>query len=332
MKKKVGVIGVGHLGSIHAKLWSENHEVELVGLYDIEHEKVSSFASALNIKAFESIEAAAEVCDAVTIATSTVHHFEVARHFLAKGVHCLIEKPITATYQEAESLIDLAKQTGAVIRVGHVERFNPAIAALKDYQIQPMFIEAHRLSQFRSRATDVSVIHDLMIHDIDIVLWLAQSKVESIDANGVAVITDTPDICNARIKFESGLVANLTASRISANPMRKMRVFQKDAYFSIDFGKPDVEVYSISDENEQSGNGSVPAMNLGSIDSGTTKRAIFYSKPEVESLNAIGEEQKEFVKAINGGKSIGADAEAAAEALRVAEDINQMVSLGNPPH
>jgi predicted dehydrogenase len=321
---KIGVIGVGHLGSIHAKLWSENEDVELVGIYDTENEKAQNYAEALGIRNFADLEEVADACDAVTIATSTVHHHKVAKAMLEKGVHCLIEKPITATYEEAQDLIQTAEQNGAAIRVGHVERFNPALAALSDYKINPMFIEAHRLSQFRTRATDVSVIHDLMIHDIDIVLWLAQSKVKTIDANGVAVVTDTPDICNARITFENGMVANLTASRISANPMRKMRVFQKDAYFSIDFGKPDVEVYKIGDSEAES-EGAVPAMNLGSIDSGSVKRSIFYSKPNVEQTNAIAEEQKEFVKAAEGGNSLGADARSATEALRVAEEINSMV-------
>lgn len=321
---KIGVIGVGHLGSIHAKLWSENKDVELVGIYDTEHEKAQNYAEALGIKNFGSLEEAAEACEAVTIATSTVHHHGVAKTMLEKGVHCLIEKPITATYEEAVDLIETAERNGAAIRVGHVERFNPALAALGGYDINPMFIEAHRLSQFRTRATDVSVIHDLMIHDIDIVLWLAKNKVKTIDANGVAVVTDTPDICNARITFENGMVANLTASRISANPMRKMRVFQKDAYFSIDFGKPAVEVYSIGDEGSEK-EGAVPAMNLGSIDSGSVKRSIYYSKPAVEATNAIAEEQKEFVKAAAGGESLGADAAAATEALRVAEEINGMV-------
>jgi predicted dehydrogenase len=324
---KVGVIGVGHLGSIHAKLWSENEDIELVGLYDVEQEKSKNFSEALGAKPFESISQAASECDAVTIATSTVHHHKVAKEFLEKGVHCLIEKPITATFEEAQDLIKTAKDNNAVIRVGHVERFNPALVALGKHSIEPMFIEAHRLSQFRSRATDVSVIHDLMIHDIDIVLSLANSPVKRIDANGVAVVTDTPDICNARISFENGMVANLTASRISANPMRKMRVFQKDAYFSIDFAKPAVEIYSIK-EDDSTDSDAQPALNLGSIDAGTTKRSIFYSKPSIEQTNAIAEEQKEFIKAIKGGNNIGADAESATEALRVAEEITQKISEG----
>ncbi|GAB5465394.1 MAG: Gfo/Idh/MocA family oxidoreductase [Candidatus Kapaibacteriales bacterium] len=325
---KIGVIGVGHLGSIHTRLWNENEDAELYGIYDIDKTKADSYAEAQGCKSFASLDEAVEECDAVTIATVTTDHYDTAIRFLEKGKHTLIEKPITASYEQAQRLIEAAKKSGSVIRVGHVERFNPAIASLSKEEINPLFIEAHRLSQFRPRATDVSVIHDLMIHDIDIVLWMAGSKVKNLSANGVAVLTDTIDICNARLEFESGLVANLTSSRISANPMRKMRLFQKDAYYSIDFGKPEVEVYNIKDG--QDGDSENLALNLGSIDLGTTKRSIFYSKPELPTLNAIQEEQKGFLEAIKGGDSIGADAESAAEALRVAEEISEITSKNMP--
>jgi predicted dehydrogenase len=214
---------------------------------------------------------------------------------------------------------------GLKLQVGHVERFNPALAALSAYKLNPMFIEAHRLAQFKTRATDVSVIHDLMIHDIDIVLHLVKSKVKAIDANGVAVITDTTDICNARLMFENGAVANLTASRISARPMRKMRFFEQDAYISCDFGKPEVEIFEIADRDIKMGDGSVPATMLGSIEAGTKNRNIYFKKPAVPEINAIKEEHLSFIDAIANNKDVSVTGRDATEALRIAEYISQVI-------
>ncbi|MGA2298939.1 MAG: Gfo/Idh/MocA family oxidoreductase, partial [FCB group bacterium] len=194
MSVKISVIGTGHLGSIHARLWKNTINAELIGIFDIENKKADALSNELNCKIFSSINEALEASDAVTIAAPTSNHYEIAMKCLQQNKHCLIEKPITSNYLEAKSLIDEAQNKGLVIQVGHVERFNPALAALKDYKLNPVFIEAHRLSQFKPRATDVSVILDLMIHDIDIMLWLIKSKVKKIDANGVSILTDTPDI------------------------------------------------------------------------------------------------------------------------------------------
>ncbi|MBL7973807.1 MAG: Gfo/Idh/MocA family oxidoreductase, partial [Candidatus Kapabacteria bacterium] len=218
MKLKVSVIGVGHLGSIHAKLWKQHERAELVGVYDVNTESAAIKAQELNVPLFDSIDYAIAESDAITIAVPTSEHFDVAMQCLQQNKHVLIEKPITHTYQQALTLIEEAKKRNLIIQVGHVERFNPALVAANEYNLRPLFIETHRLSQFRPRATDVSVIHDLMIHDIDIVLWLAQSSAKSISANGVAVLTETPDLANARVEFENGCVANFTASRISAAP------------------------------------------------------------------------------------------------------------------
>lgn len=322
---KVAVIGAGHLGTIHTKLWKENRNMKLAGVYDLDQNSAKEIAGKLDCYIFESLDEAIDNSDIVTIAVPTNVHFEVAKKFIEAGKHCLIEKPITSTYKEAVKLIELAKNNNVVIQVGHVERFNPAIASLSGYDLNPLFIEAHRLSQFRPRATDVSVIHDLMIHDIDIMLWTIKSKVRKIDANGVSIITETPDIANARITFENGAVANLTASRISANPMRKMRMFQQGAYFSIDFAKPDVEVFRMLDERSDNTPGMVPATMLGTIEAGLKNKKIVYEKPVIPKLNAIEEEQKAFVKSVVDNEPVLVDAVEATEALRIAEEISGQI-------
>ncbi len=321
---KVSVIGTGHLGTIHAKLWKENLNAKLAGVYDLDTNRAKEIAGKFDCRCFESIDEAINKSDIVTIAVPTNRHFDVAKIFVEAGKHCLIEKPITSTYEEALKLIELAKIHNVAIQVGHVERFNPAIASLSGYDLNPLFIEAHRLSQFTPRATDVSVIHDLMIHDIDIMLWTIKSKVSRIDANGVSIITETPDIANARITFENGAVANLTASRISANPMRKMRMFQQGAYISIDFGRQDVEVFRIIDEVSDKPD-MLPATMLGTIEAGLKDKKIVYEKPVVPQLNAIAEEQKAFVKSIMDNQPVLVGAEEASEALRIAEVISSQI-------
>jgi hypothetical protein len=329
MKKvKVGVIGVGHLGKIHAKLWKTVENAELVGVYDINKKSAKAIADELNCKVFNSIDEVIANCEAVTIASITKSHFTIARKLIQNGIHCFIEKPITSTHSESIKLLDEAKNKNVRIQVGHVERFNPALVALKDHNLAPIFIEVHRLSQFKPRATDVSVIHDLMIHDIDIILWLIKSKVKKIEANGVAIITETPDIANARITFENGAVANLTASRISASPMRKLRIFQRDAYFSIDFGNQSVEVFKLLEEKPDPEKYPI-AVNLGSILETNNPKNIVYQKPDVPKLNAILEEQKSFVHSILSNTATAVTALEASEAVRIAEIIAKKVKQNN---
>jgi predicted dehydrogenase len=318
-KIKIAVIGVGHLGSIHTKLWNQNENIELVGVFDSDSEKADKISSEYNIKKFNSIEDTLKEVQAVTIAASTSNHYEIAEKCLNNGIHCFIEKPITEKYTDAQKIIELSKKNNLYVQVGHVERFNPALLALKDLELNPLFIEAHRLAQFKPRATDVSVIHDLMIHDIDIMLWLIKSTVEKIDANGVSVITESPDIANARITFKNGAVANLTASRLSAHPMRKMRIFQQNAYISIDFGNQDVEVFRLVDEEVSS------TTLLGTIDAGLQDKKIIFEKPIVPQVNAIAEEQKVFIESIMQNKPVAVSAEEAAEALRIAELISEQI-------
>ena len=325
-KLKVGIIGTGHLGKIHAKLWKQHDNCELIGIYDKDTSKAEILAKELNCKNFDSIGSLLKECSAVTIAAPTSLHHEIALECLENNVHCLIEKPITETYQQAQELIIKANENHVLIQVGHVERFNPALASLSKYKLLPLFIEAHRLAQFKPRATDVSVVYDLMIHDIDIMLWLIGSKVKKIDANGVAILTKNPDIANARITFENGAVANLTASRISAKPMRKMRLFQKHAYISIDFANQDVEVFRILGDDEQAPPTAIPANMLGLLDEALQNKKIVYEKPVIIESNAILDEQEAFIDSINNRSEVAVSAHEAAEALRIAEMISEQMN------
>ncbi len=325
-KMKIAVIGAGHLGSIHAKLWKENPEAELIGIYDADLERGKEIAELNNCAQFVNMDEAIAAAEGVTIAAPTSAHYEIASKCLENGLHCLVEKPITSKYDEAKKIIEIAEDSGLTVQVGHVERFNPALYALKDYELNPRFIEAHRLSQFKPRAADVSVVHDLMIHDIDITLRLVKSPLERLEANGVSVLMDTPDICNARLTFENGAVANLTASRISAKPMRKMRIFQSQSYISIDFAKRETEIFKILDDDKEI-DSATPATMLGEIEAGVKNKKIIYQKPEAPELNAIAEEQKAFIETVRGGKSSAAGAEEAAEALRIAETVTNKINL-----
>ena len=232
---KIGVLGAGHLGKIHIKCILQIEEYELVGFYDPDKKVTEDVKNQFNIKSFDSLAELIENCDVVDIVTPTLSHYDCARSAIMASKHIFIEKPITNTTEEAKSLMNLAEEAKVKVQVGHVERFNPAFLSVQNTIENPMFIETHRLTEFNARGTDVSVIHDLMIHDIDIILSIVKSNVKRISANGVAVVSETPDIANARIEFDNGCVANLTASRVSLTSMRKTRIFQKNAYITIDF-------------------------------------------------------------------------------------------------
>ncbi len=327
-KVKVSVVGVGHLGKIHAKLWKTIEDAELVGIYDVNENASKAVAKELNCIVFSSIDEVIKNSEAVTISSDTKTHFSIAKTMIENNIHSFIEKPITSNYKESQKLLEIANKNKVLVQVGHVERFNPALTALKEHNLQPLFVEVHRLSQFKTRATDVSVIYDLMIHDIDIILWLVKSKVQKIEANGVAILTETPDIANARITFENGAVANLTASRISASPMRKLRIFQKDAYFSIDLGNQQVDVFKLL--NEEPDPEKYPlAFNLGSILETNNPKNIIYLKPEITKLNAIQEEQKSFINSIKNNIQTAVTAKEAAEAVRIAEIITNKIAKYN---
>ena len=289
---KVGIVGVGHLGEIHLKLILSSINFDLIGFYETNQEKSDLISNKYQVKSFKSLEDLSENVQAVIISTPTIHHHEIATFFLKNNIHVFIEKPITTNVKEANELVQLAKDNNLVGQVGHVERFNGAFTEVENL-LNPMFIEAHRLSNYPARGTDVSVILDLMIHDIDIILSIVKSKVSNVSANGTKIISSSPDIANARIEFENGCVANLTASRISLKKMRKMRIFQSDSYVSIDFDKSKSEIVSIVDYD----NNDKYAMTIHNSDG--VEKEIKIKSLENLSKNSIIEEHNDFAYAIN---------------------------------
>lgn len=312
---RYGVFGVGHLGKIHVKCILESPELELGGFYDPDGATAAKVAEQFGATAFDSPESLIANCDIVDIVTPTVTHFALAEKALRAGRHVFLEKPVTHTVEEAETLVRLKNQLGLQIQVGHVERFNPAFLAMGSQDLDPMFIEGHRLATFNPRGTDVSVVLDLMIHDLDIVLNLVPAPIKSIAANGVAVVSDSPDICNARITFENGCVANLTASRISLKQMRKMRIFQRDAYISIDFLERKSSVLRLYHEQPPS---DFPAMEL---ETPKGNKWISMETPEMEPVNAIKLELETFARAIREGKPSPVPIEDGMKALQAAYQI-----------
>ncbi|MCF6237534.1 MAG: Gfo/Idh/MocA family oxidoreductase [Candidatus Marinimicrobia bacterium] len=323
-KFKVGLIGAGHIGRFHTRHLSQHEDWDCVGIFDTDSDRSELIAEEFGVPVAQDHRALMDASDALFITCPTKFHYTYAQEAIALGKHVFIEKPITLALDEAEKLVVQAEKADVKIQVGHVERFNPALAALNGIDLDPRFIEAHRLVSFVPRGIDNPVVHENMIHDIDIMLWTIKSKVSKIDANGVSIITETPDIANARITFENGAVANLTASRISANPMRKMRLFQQGAYISIDFGRQDVEVFRIIDEVSDKPD-MLPATMLGTIEAGLKDKKIVYEKPVIPQLNAIAEEQKAFVKSIMDNQPVLVGAEEASEALRIAEVISARI-------
>ncbi|CAN5513495.1 Gfo/Idh/MocA family oxidoreductase [soil metagenome] len=296
-KIKAGIFGIGHLGKLHLKLLkeisSERNDVEVIGIYDTDTEKMKQLSTDNGLKAFSSPEDLIAEINAAIIVTPTSYHFELAEKTISAGINTFIEKPVTDTIVQADKLLELEKKNKVKVQIGHIERFNPAILSLENFNINPLFIESHRLSQFNPRGTDVSVIQDLMIHDIDIILNLVKSPVTKISANGVAIITDKIDIANARLEFENGCVANITASRISLNKMRKMRLFQKNAYLSVDFSTNSSEVFRLSGDDEE-----VIGFNFGTIEHKGKSHKIIYVKPSVEEINPLKYELEKFIESI----------------------------------
>tara|TARA_B100000809_G_scaffold247277_1_gene276136 strand:+ start:395 stop:1354 length:960 start_codon:yes stop_codon:yes gene_type:complete len=313
---KAGVLGAGHLGKIHLRLLQESKKYELVGFFDPFTENAKKVAKEFGYKLFDSVEELIAAVDVVDIVTPTLSHFECAKKAIEKGRHIFIEKPITKTVLEAEAIKTLASQFHVQGQVGHVERFNPAFTAVKDKIGTPMFIETHRLAEFNPRGTDVPVVLDLMIHDIDIILSVVNSKVKNVHASGISVISETPDIANARIEFENGCVANLTASRISMKNMRKTRFFQKDAYISVDFLEKKSEIVRMKDVPNNPDEFAMILQNAEGV-----KKQIYFDNPEVENNNAILDELESFADAINNGTKPVVSLRQGAEALRVAQMI-----------
>jgi predicted dehydrogenase len=313
----IGVLGAGHLGKIHLQQILEVKDFNLVGFYDPSPENAKSASEKFGLKAFDTIEELIDQVDAVDIVTPTLSHFDCASKALRKSKHIFIEKPITNTVEEAKKLVNLVSEAKVVAQVGHVERFNPAFVSAQPHLQNPMFIETHRLAQFNPRGTDVSVVLDLMIHDLDIVLSMVKANIKRISASGVAVVSETPDISNARIEFDNGCVANLTASRISLKNMRKTRVFQKNAYISIDFLDKNVELVQLNDVVGEPD----PFAMILDLGEGKGKKTININTPKVEPSNAIREELNAFAKAIINGSQPPVTAEDGMRALQVAHQI-----------
>ena len=315
-KIKIGVLGAGHLGKIHLRLLKESNHFDLVGFYDTQPQIAAKIAREFGYQSFSEINQLLRAVDVIDIVTPTLTHFELAKKALQNGLHVFLEKPITATVEQANELVSLAKSKGRLGMVGQVERFNPAFRSAHSYIKDPKFIEAHRLAEFNPRGTDVSVILDLMIHDIDAVLSVVKSKVINVQANGVSVISQTPDIANARLQFENGCVANLTASRISLKTMRKSRFFQQDAYVSVDYFKKKVEIVRMQDAPKSPGDFAMILKNAEGIE-----KQILFDNPEVHESNAILSELESFADAIRKNKEPVVSLRAGTSALEVAYQI-----------
>lgn len=288
---KIGVFGVGHLGKFHLNNWKDIAGVDVVGFYDPSDKEAIKVSDEYNLKRYKNADELIEVCDAADIIAPTTAHYDLCKKVIMKSKHVFVEKPLANTMVEANELVKLVKEANVKMQVGHVERFNPAFLALDHNEMEPMFIEVHRLAQFNPRGTDVSVILDLMIHDIDIILSLVKSNVKKISANGVVVMSDTPDIANVRMEFDNGCVANLTSSRISMKKMRKMRLFQKDSYISIDFLEKKTEIIRLKTKDDTN------AFTFD-IETNHGKKTIALKAPKIKDVNAIKLELESFRDAI----------------------------------
>lgn len=316
---KIGVFGTGHLGKFHLNNWKDIPGVELVGFFDPDDTVAREVSANYSLKRFEDEDELINACDAVDVVTPTQYHFATCEKAVKRSKHVFVEKPMVNNMEEAKTLVKLVQESKIKFQVGHVERFNPAFLAAQKLELNPMFIEVHRLAQFNPRGTEVSVILDLMIHDIDVILSLVKSEVKSISASGVAVMTDTPDIANVRIEFNNGCVANLTSSRISMKKMRKVRLFQKDAYIGIDFLEKKTEVIKLKTEKDE---------NVFAFDIETPSgiKTIAIANPEIPEVNAIKRELEEFVAAIRNNTQPIVNEIDGYRAMEVAHQILQKIN------
>jgi predicted dehydrogenase len=312
---KVGVVGVGYLGNFHAQKYAAMEAVDLVGVVDSNKGRAEEVANQLGTRAFESHRALFGLVDAVSVVVPTQDHYRVSLDFLERDVDVLIEKPVTSTLAEADQLIDCAESRGLIIQVGHLERFNPAVMALDGIVTGPRFIESHRLSIFKPRGLDVSVVLDLMIHDIDIILNFVKSSVKNIHAAGIPVITDEVDIANARLEFENGCVANVTASRVSVKNERKLRMFQRDAYISVDFANHDITVIHKKEKGDAPGDELIPGMDV---------RQLCFTKGD-----ALDDEIKAFVDSVTRRIAPEVTGRVGRNALEIALSIMDQINSAN---
>jgi len=317
---KIGVVGAGHLGKIHLKLLNTSKKFDLIGFYDTDEISSKELSKKEGYKYFSNLDSLLDNVEAIDIVSPTTTHYEIAKHVISKNKNVFIEKPITDKTVHAKELIELSKKNNTIGQVGHVERFNPAYVAAKPHFNNPMFIESHRLSDFNPRGNDVSVIMDLMIHDIDIVLNTVKSKVKTINASGVSIVSDSPDIANARIEFENKCVANLTASRISLKKMRKTRIFQKDAYISIDFLEKELQIVKIKDVDESNSNLSMVLKTNSGKD-----KVIYFENPEILEENSILNELESFAESMNNKSLPKVTLVDGYEAVRIANEIMDQI-------
>jgi len=317
---KIGVVGAGHLGKIHLKLLNSSKKFDLIGFYDTDKISSKELSKKEGYNYFSNLDSLLDNVEAIDIVSPTTTHYEIAKHVISKNKNVFIEKPITDKTIHAKELIELSKKNNTIGQVGHVERFNPAYVAAKPHFNNPMFIESHRLSDFNPRGNDVSVIMDLMIHDIDIVLNTVKSKVKTINASGVSIVSDSPDIANARIEFENKCVANLTASRISLKKMRKTRIFQKDAYISIDFLEKELQIVKIKDVDESNSNLSMVLKTNSGKD-----KVIYFENPEILEENSILNELESFAESMNNKALPKVTLLDGYEAVRIANEIMDQI-------
>jgi len=322
-KVKIGVVGVGHLGDHHARIISQLPEAELVGVVDIDHEKAQRAAEKYSTRHFQKLEDLLAETDAIHLVVPTTVHYPLALMILEREKNLLIEKPITETVPQAEEIVDLARRRNLILQVGHIERFNPVFKTLEKYRPEPRFIESHRLAQFNPRGTDVAVILDLMIHDLDLILNLVKSPLKQIEAVGVGVIAESEDICNARLTFENGCVANVTASRISARALRKMRLFQKDSYISLDFLTKTLEVYRLVEVERLSKEEKEKKTVVGNIPVEKVGKTVIYERPEVEDRDMLTAEIKSFINSVKTKTPPVVPGEDGKRALEVALEIKE---------
>lgn len=318
---KVGLVGAGHLGKIHLRLLNESEKYELIGFYDADIENGTRLEAEFGYKYFKNFEELLSQIDILDIVTPTLYHYQYALKAIESKTHFFIEKPVTQTLEQAKEIVSKCQKFEIKAQVGHVERYNPAFIATKKYIDNPMFIEIHRLAEFNPRGTDVSVVLDLMIHDLDILLSIVKSKVKNIYASGVCVVSKTPDITNARIEFENGCVANLTTSRISMKAMRKSRFFQKDAYISIDFLEKKAEVIRMKKTPEES-----TPFDMIIENAEGEKNQILFEYPNIQPNNAILDELNSFADAIEQNKNVEVSLEAGTEALKIALEIMKLIN------
>ncbi|UCD63879.1 MAG: Gfo/Idh/MocA family oxidoreductase [Candidatus Zixiibacteriota bacterium] len=315
-KLRTAVVGVGSLGRHHLRWLSQLPQSQLVGLHDIDRTKADRYAQEYGVRSYETLDHLADEAEAVSVVVPTTAHHETASRLIDRGVHCLIEKPVTLSVEQAAALSTSARQRGVRVTVGQIESFNPAVRALRAYKIDPAFIEAHRLAAFDPRGTDVAVVLDLMIHDIDLALMLIDSPVADIQASAVAVVSGQADIANARLTFDNGAVANLTASRISLNPMRKMRIFQRSGYFSLDLARKQADIYQLAGHDDKIDGLRLPL--------GKSGRDIIYVKKEDDGQDMLAAELDAFLTAVLDDGPVAVPLERATEALRVALQIERI--------